>query len=203
MYVLGVTGGLGSGKTTAARLFGDMGAVVIDLDHLAKTLIEPEGPLVDDVVQAFGEAVLAQDGGVDRRVLADVAFASPANARKLDAIVHPAVHAATVGALDMLRELPEPPSIVVLDVPLLVEAPEFFDVVDGVLTISADEDTRLARAVSRGMTEEQARARVACQASDAERREIADHVIENDEDLITFQRQLVRFWDEELATREA
>lgn len=203
MYVLGVTGGIGSGKTTAARLFESLGAVVINLDDLAKRMIGPEGPLVSDVVAVFGEGVLAADGGVDTAALAALAFATPEAARSLDAVVHPGVYNAVAGALDMLAELPEAPEVVVLDIPLLVEAPAFFDLVDAVLAISAHEDTRIARLIARGMAEDDARARIALQVSDAERRAIADYVIENDDDRIAFESALVRMWDEELVDRGA
>ncbi|HEY5548383.1 MAG TPA: dephospho-CoA kinase [Coriobacteriia bacterium] len=201
MYVLAVTGGIGSGKTTAARLLGDLGATVIDLDDLAKRLTGVDGPLVGEVTAAFGPGILGADGGVDHRALAKIAFESPESARKLDAIVHPGVYAAVAGALDMLLEVPEPPAVVVLDIPLLAEAPEFFDLVDGVLVVSADEDSRLARLVSRGMSEADVHARMACQVSDAERRDIADYVVENDGTVTKFESELAYFWDSELANR--
>jgi dephospho-CoA kinase len=203
MYVLGITGGIGSGKTTAARLLGDLGAVVIELDALAKRMIGPGGPLVDDVVAAFGEGVRGSEGGVDTAALAALAFASPESARRLDGIVHPAVYAAVAGALDALLELPEPPEVVVLDIPLLVESPAFFDLLDGVLAISAHDDARIARLEKRGMDPEDARARMALQVSDGERRAIADHVIHNDADKMTFESAVVSFWDDELAHRGA
>lgn len=203
MYVLGITGGIGSGKSTAAELFEALGAVVIHLDDLAKRLISAGGPLVDDVAATFGEGVLGADGGIDHAALAAVAFTSGDAARRLDAIVHPAVYAAVAGALDALLELPEPPEIVVIDIPLLVEAPLFFDLLDSVLAISASEDLRLQRVEARGMSEEDARTRMALQASDAERREVADYVIENDGTKTEFEMELVRLWDDELASRGA
>ncbi len=201
MYVLAVTGGIGSGKTTAARLLGDLGATVIDLDDLAKRLTGPDGPLVDAVVAAFGPGIAAAGGGVDQKALAKLAFASPEAARRLGDIVHPGVYAAVAGALDLLVEMPEPPAVVVLDIPLLAEAPGFLDFVDGVLVVSSDEDTRVARLVARGMGEDDVRARIALQASDAERRAIADYVAENDGTLARFEAELADFWDSELANR--
>jgi dephospho-CoA kinase len=203
MYVLGVTGGIGSGKTTAAGLFGDLGAVVIPLDDLAKRLTGPGGPLVDDVVAAFGEGVRGPDAGVDTTALAAAAFATPETAATLDRIVHPGVYAAVAGALDALLDLPEPPDVVVVDIPLLVESPIFFDLLDGVLAVSAPEDVRLARLEARGMSPEAAHARMALQVSDAERREIADYIVENDADKAAFESLLVSFWDDELAHRGA
>jgi dephospho-CoA kinase len=201
MYVLAVTGGIGSGKSTAARLLGQRGAVVIDLDDLAKGLTGPGGPLVDAVTTAFGEDLRTPEGGVDHAALAQRAFASPEDARRLDAIVHPGVLAATGGALDMLAAQAEPPAVVVIDIPLLVEAPGFFDIVDAVLAVSADEDTRLERLAKRGMSEEDARARMDAQASDAERRDIADWVVDNDGSPVMFQQVIDGFWDREVAPR--
>lgn len=201
MYVLAVTGGIGSGKTTAARLLGELGATVIGLDDLAKRLTSAGGPLVDEVAAAFGPEILAAGGGVDHAALAKIVFESPESAKKLDAIVHPGVYAAVAGALDMLLTVPEPPEVVVLDIPLLAEAPEFFDLVDGVLVVSSDEDARIARLQAKGMSEDEARARMACQASDAERRAIADYVVENDGTVTGFESDLVYFWDSELVNR--
>ena len=203
MYVLAVTGGIGSGKTTVARLLGDLGATVIALDDLAKGLTSAGGPLVDAVIAAFGEGVRSAEGGVDHKVLAKLAFATPETARRLDGIVHPGVYAAVAGALDLLAEVPEPPAVVVLDIPLLAEAPEFFDFVDGVLVVSSDEDTRLARLLARGMSEEDVRSRMALQASDAERRAIADYVVENDGTVQRLEAEIVDFFDSELANRGA
>ncbi len=201
MFVLALTGGIGSGKSTAARFFRDRGAVVIDLDDMAKGLIRPGGPMVDAVAAQFGLELKTADGGIDTAALASVAFASPEQARRLDSITHPAVLAATAGALDMLAAQAVPPGAVVLVIPLLVEAPGFFDLVDAVLAISADEDTRLERLEVRGMSGDEARARIACQTSDAERRDIADWVIENDSTMEQFLDALAGFWDLQVANR--
>jgi dephospho-CoA kinase len=201
MYVLAVTGGIGSGKTTVARLLGDLGATVIDLDDLAKRLTGPDGPMADAVVAAFGQEIVSAGGGVDHKALAALAFATPESARRLNSIVHPGVYAAVAGALDLLVETEEPPVVVVLDIPLLAEAPEFFDFVDGVLVVSSNEDARVARLAARGMAEEDIRTRMALQVSDAERRAIADYVVENDGTAARLDAEIVDFWDSELADR--
>lgn len=201
MYVLGITGGIGSGKSTAADLYEALGAIVIRLDDLAKRMIGPGAPLTDEVIAAFGEGVRASDGGVDHTALAAAAFASADEVARLNRIVHPGVYAAVAGALDALLELPEPPAVVVIDVPLLVESPLFFDLLDGVLVISASEDARLERLEARGMDPDDVRMRMALQASDAERRAIADYVVENDRSKLDFESDLVRLWDDELASR--
>ncbi len=201
MYILALTGGLGSGKSTAADVFERLGALVIDLDDVAKTLIDEVPAVRDRVVEAFGPIVLAPDGTVDRQALATAAFASAESAARLDAIVHPAVLAAVSGALDALALQGEPPRQVVLVIPLLAESPLFLEPVDAVLAISAPEDLRIERAVERGMTRADAEARIALQAGDAERREIADHVIDNDGDPDDFRRAIVEFWEREIQRR--
>ena len=201
MYVLAVTGGIGSGKTTAARLFGEWGAVVLDLDDVAKRMIAPDGPLAGSVTAEFGTGILGADGAVDPAALAEAAFASPQAAKRLNAIMHPGVLAAVAGALDMLAAQGRPPAVVAIDIPLLAEAPEFFDIVDGVLVISADEDSRIERLAARGMSEEEAHARMECQVDDSERRAIADWVIENDGALSEFTEDLAAFWSQEVVPR--
>lgn len=201
MYVLALTGGLGAGKSTAAEVFAERGAVVIDCDEVAKRLLDESQAVRDRVVAAFGEGVVGQDGRIVRSALAEAAFASAESAAQLDAIVHPAVLAAVAGALDTLALQGEQPPVVVLVVPLLAESPLFLEPVDAVLTISATDEARLERAIARGMSLEDAERRMARQAGDGERREIADYVIENDGDVESFKRDVIAFWDTEIAHR--
>lgn len=203
MFVLAVTGGIGSGKSTAAAFFESRGAIVLDLDDIAKRLLDPDMPGYRAVLEEFGPEILDDDGLVDHERLAAVAFASPETAHELGALMHPPVYAMTVGALDALALQAQPPRVVIIDIPLLVEAPLFIELVDAVLAISSDEDTRIERLVARGMAEEDAERRMACQASDAERRDVADYVIENDGDVGHFRAELIAFWDGEVAPRVA
>ncbi len=203
MYVLALTGGIGSGKSTASEYFASLGAIVLDLDDIAKRLMEPEMPMHAAVVEAFGPEILADDGRIDAASLAGRAFASPASAKVLNDAVHPAVYTVVAGALDALALQAEPPRFVVLDVPLLAESPHFADLADAVLALSSDEDTRIERLVARGMAENDAERRMVCQASDAERRDIADYVIENDGDMPAFRAALAAFFEEEVAPRVA
>lgn len=201
MYVLALTGGLGSGKSTAAELFAQRGALVIDLDVIAKTLLDEVPAVRDRVAEAFGEGVLSDDGRINHRALAAAAFASEEDASRLNAIVHPAVLTAVAGALDALALQADAPRVVVLVVPLLAESPLFLELLDSVLAISAAEDLRIERAVERGMSREDAENRVARQAGDAERREIADYVIENDGTLDEFRADVRAFWENEIEPR--
>ncbi len=202
MYVLALTGGLGSGKSTAAQVFAELGAVVIDLDEVAKVLLDEAPAVRDRVVGAFGDAIVGADGRIDRVALAASAFASDSATQRLNAITHPAILAAVAGALDALALQGEPPRMVVLVVPLLAESPLFLEPVDAVLAISANEETRIERAVARGMSQEDAERRIARQTGDAERREIADYVIENDGDRESFRADVRAFWENEIISRE-
>jgi dephospho-CoA kinase len=201
MYVLALTGGLGAGKSTAAEVLAERGAVVIDCDEVAKRLLDESQAVRDRVVAAFGEGVVGQDGRIVRAALAEAAFASAESTARLDAIVHPAVLAAVAGALDTLALQGEQPPVVVLVVPLLAESPLFLEPVDAVLVISATDEARLERALARGMSLEDAERRMARQAGDGERREIADYVIENDGDVESFRRAVTEFWETEIAHR--
>lgn len=203
MYVLAITGGLGSGKSTAGEVLSDLGAVVIDLDDVAKTLVDEVPAVRKRVAEVFGEDLLDGEGRVDKRALAERAFASRDAAERLNAIVHPATLAAVAGALDTLALQGEPPKVVVLIVPLLAESPLFLEPVDAVLAISATEETRIERAIARGMSREDAERRIALQVGDAERREIADYVIENDGDRESFRDGIIAFWETEILPRES
>jgi dephospho-CoA kinase len=171
---VGLTGGVGSGKSTVAALFADHGAIVIDADALAREVVEPGTSGFQAVVDKFGEDVLGPDGTLDRAALAAQVFNDDAKRAELNAIVHPLVGL-------RMAELAEAAGddIVVYDVPLLVEndLPAGFDFV---VVVLAGEAVRLARLADRGMPEADAKARMAVQASDEQRRAVADAVIEND-----------------------
>lgn len=203
MYVLALTGGLGSGKSTAAEVLAKRGAIVIDLDDIGRTLLEQSAVVRDRIVEAFGEQVVSDDGHIDRSALAAAAFSSEDTTLQLNEIMHPAILATVAGALDTLALQGDQPRAVVLVVPLLVESPLFLEPVDAVLAISANEDVRIDRAVARGISREDAENRIARQAGDAERRDIADYVIENDGDVDEFRAAIAEFWDTEIAPREA
>lgn len=188
MLLVGLSGGIGSGKSTAARLLEERGAVVIDLDVVAREVIEPGRPGFDAVVTRFGQEVLGPDGRLDRPALARVVFSELAARADLDAIVHPLV------AEETRRRIAEAPAdaVVVVDVPLLVEAAaRGYDVV---VIVEAPEEARLHRLARRGMSAEDARRRMAAQASDAERRAVADVVLDNSGSAAQLERQVDALW---------
>jgi len=201
MFVLAVTGGLGAGKSTAAEFFASRGAEVLDADVIAKELLEPHAPAYVPVVERFGRGILAEDDRIDRAKLAAAAFADSRAAADLDAIVHPLVTREIERRLDALASRAVPPAVVVIDVPLLAEAPELADLVDSVLLVTAPDDVRLSRAARRGMTEEDARARLARQLPQEARRTLANSEIVNAGDEAAFRSELASFWTREVEPR--
>jgi dephospho-CoA kinase len=200
MRVIVVTGGLGSGKSTAAEHLRAKGAISVDLDQVAEKLMSPGTPLLERVAAEFGgDDVLLADGRLDRAALARLAFASRESADRLNMLVHPAVARDLGTAIEQLRLMPEPPSAVVVQVPLLVEAPVIGELADVVVAIVAPESVRVARASGAGMPSDEAVRRVRLQATDAERAELADVVIVNDGARDGFLARLDEFWEEYVA----
>ncbi|CQR64601.1 dephospho-CoA kinase [Streptomyces leeuwenhoekii] len=192
MLSVGLTGGIGAGKSEVSRLLVECGAVLIDADRIAREVVEPGTPGLEAVVAAFGEAVLAEDGSLDRPRLGSLVFADPEKLAVLNAIVHPLVGARS----RELEAAADQDAVVVHDVPLLTEnglAPLY----DVVVVVDADPATQLDRLVRlRGMSEQDARARMAAQATREQRREIADIVIDNDVPLEELRRRVKDVWAE-------
>jgi dephospho-CoA kinase len=174
--MVGLTGGIGSGKSTVAAMLAALGAVVVDADQIAREVVEPGTDGLAEVVATFGPSVLAPDGSLDRPALGRIVFADEAKRRALEAIVHPRVAARSA---ELVAAAPAD-AVVVNDIPLLAEtgARGRFD---KVIVVVADMETRIARLVrARAITEDEARSRISAQASDDQRRAIADIVIVND-----------------------
>lgn len=192
MLRVGLTGGIGSGKSEVSRRLTGQGAVLIDADAIAREVVEPGTPGLASVVAEFGEEVLRADGTLDRDRLGEIVFADKDRRAALNAIVHPLVGA----RMQELQEAAPPDAIVVYDVPLLTEnnLAEFYDLV---VVVDAPEQDQLRRLVDRrGMTEEAARARMAAQATREQRRAIADLVIENSGTLEELAAQIENVWKE-------
>ncbi len=190
MLKVGLTGGIGAGKSEVSRLLVEHGAVLIDADRIAREVVAPGTPGLAAVVDAFGEDVLAADGTLDRPRLGSIVFADADRLGVLNSIVHPLVGARS----HELEEAAPADSVVVHDVPLLAEN-GLARLYDLVVVVDASPDTQLDRLVRlRGMTEEDARARMAAQATREKRREIADIVIDNDVPLETLRRRVRDVW---------
>lgn len=196
MYVIAVTGGMGAGKSLAAEYFGYRGAIVLDLDEIAHRVIEPDGLAYERIVSHFGPGVLEHNGSVDRGALAALAFSDDANLQVLNKIVHPVVLKEIAEGINSMRLLERPPRVVVLEVPLLAEAPIFADVADTVLAIEAPVDMRLRRCIEFGRDPLDASRRIARQATDEERAALAQHVITNDGTREAFLGKLEAYWNE-------
>jgi dephospho-CoA kinase len=188
---IGLTGGIGSGKSTVAALLAQHGARVVDADRIAREVVEPGTRGLAAVVAEFGDGVLTAGGALDRPALAALVFGDPAARARLDAVVHPLVRAR---AAELVAAAPAD-AVVVQDVPLLVETGQAGSY-DLVLVVETDLGTRVSRLVDRGLTAEDARARIASQASDEQRRAVADVVLRNDGDRESLAAQVDRFWAE-------
>lgn len=198
MLRIGLTGGIGSGKSTVAARLAAHGAVIVDADRIAREVVEVGTPGLAAVVEAFGPGILTADGALDRPALAAVIFSDPEARARLDAIVHPLVRQR---AGEVERAAP-PDAVVVHDVPLLVETGQAASY-DLVLVVEADEEARVRRLVARGLSEDDARSRVAAQASDDQRRAVADVVLDNSGTTEQLTDQVQRFWAEHVRGRGA
>ncbi|MFJ4279866.1 dephospho-CoA kinase [Streptomyces massasporeus] len=192
MLKVGLTGGIGAGKSEVSRLLVACGAVLIDADRIAREVVAPGTPGLASVVEAFGEEILAADGSLDRPRLGAIVFSDAQKLSTLNAIVHPLVGARS----RELEEAAAEDAVVLHDVPLLTEnglAPLY----DLVIVVDAAPETQLDRLVRlRGMTEDDARARMAAQATREQRREIADIVIDNDVPLEELEQRVKDVWAE-------
>jgi dephospho-CoA kinase len=192
MLKVGLTGGIGAGKSEVSRLLESYGAVLIDADKIAREVVAPGTPGLAAVVEAFGPEILSPDGTLDRPKLGSIVFADSDRLATLNSIVHP-----LVGARSMeLEKAAGPDAVVIHDVPLLTEnnlAPLY----DVVVVVDASPETQLERLVRlRGMAESEARARMAAQATREQRRAIADLVIDNDGPLENLEPQVRKVWAE-------
>ncbi|MCF8524592.1 MAG: dephospho-CoA kinase [Aquiluna sp.] len=171
--LIALTGGIGSGKSTVARRWVELGATEVDADLLAREVVEPGSIGLEQVTQEFGPSVLTESGSLDRAALAKIAFASDANRIKLEGILHPLIQELALQKVNNLE------GVIVYTIPLFVESKSKLQF-DQVVAISCDEDVRVRRLVeSRGMNEAEARSRIAAQATDVQREMVADLVIDS------------------------
>jgi len=192
VLAVGLTGGIGSGKSTVGELLVERGAVLVDADRIAREVVAPGGPAYRPLVDRFGAGIVAGDGTIDRPALAALAFADPDSLAALNAITHPAIAAvmaerrAAVAGTDR---------VVVLDVPLLTPAHRDLLSLDAVVVVDCPADVALQRLVGqRGFSRQDAEARMAVQATREERRRGADFVIDNSSDRAHLVAEVDRVW---------
>ena len=189
MRRVGLTGGIGSGKSTVAQMFADLGAWVVDADAIAREVVAPGSEGLAELVEQFGSQILTDNGDLDRAAVAAVVFSDPSARERLNAIVHPLIARRTT---ELIAAIPQD-AVLVHDVPLLVEL-GMQGAYDVVVVVDAPDDVRIRRLVQRGLDEDDARARIAAQASRDERLAVADVVIENAGDLDDLRRQVTAAW---------
>ncbi len=192
MLIVGLTGGIATGKSTVADIFEELGVYRIDTDRLARTVVEPHQPALAAIVRAFGTGILDVYGQLDRKRLADIIFAEPEKREILNKLTHPAVRTLLREELAHARELGV--GIVLVEIPLLYEA-NFEDEVDCVIVVKAAERTQLSRLLCRdGLSEEAARLRIKAQMPLQEKVTRADYLIDNDGSLAKTREQVEKVW---------
>ena len=193
MLAVGLTGGIGSGKSAVADLLVERGAVLIDADQVARDVVAPGGPAYQPLIDRFGPGIVASDGTIDRPALAAVAFADDAARADLNAITHPAIGVAMIEALDALAGTDR---IVVLAIPLLTAMHRETMKLDRVVVVDCPMDIALERLLSqRGMDRADAEARIRAQISREERVKGVDYVLDNSGDRAALELEVVRLWE--------
>ena len=194
-FVVGLTGGIGSGKSLAAQFFSQLGALVIDADQLARSVIERGSKGFDEVLLRFGDTVL-KNGDIDRVALGQIVFENPQAKKDLEEIIHPRIRAEFEEAVASLN----PGQIMVYEIPLLVET-NAADRFDFVITVESDAELRKQRLRARGMFHSDIEKRMASQATEEQRRAIADCVLTNDGSEDELLRQVENVWESTILPR--
>ena len=194
-FVVGLTGGIGSGKSLAAQFFSQLGALVIDADQLARSVIERGSEGFDEVLLRFGDTVL-KNGDIDRVALGQIIFENPEAKKDLEEIIHPRIRAEFEEAVASLN----PGQIMVYEIPLLVET-NAADRFDFVITVESDAELRKQRLRARGMFHTDIEKRMASQATEEQRRAIADCVLTNDGSEDELLRQVENVWESTILPR--
>ena len=188
---IALTGGIGSGKSTVSRLLAEKGAIIVDADAIAREIVEPGEPALEEIRVAFGSEVIDADGLLRRSKLAEIVFDDPDALARLNAITHPRIAARSA---ELLEAAPAD-AVVVYDMPLLVEqGPQALSGWDAIVVVDAPDELRLTRLIARGVDRDDAQRRMAAQVSRDVRLAAADHVIDNSGDLMSLERSVDALW---------
>ena len=188
---IALTGGIGSGKSTVSRMLAEKGAVVVDADAIAREIVEPGQPALEEIRVAFGPEVIDVDGRLRRARLAEIVFDDPDALARLNAITHPRIAARSA---ELLESAPAD-AVVVYDMPLLVEqGPQALVGWDAIVVVDAPDEARLERLIARGVDRDDAQRRMAAQVPRDVRLAAADHVIDNSGDLVGLERSVNALW---------
>jgi dephospho-CoA kinase len=200
MLAVGLTGGIGSGKSAVADLLVERGAILIDADQVARDVVKPGGPAYQPLIDRFGPGIVAPDGTIDRPALANVAFADEESRLALNGITHPAIGIAMIEARDALAGTDD---IVVLAIPLLTAVHRETVKLHKVVVVDTPTDVALERLLSqRGFDRADAEARIRAQISREERQKEADYVLDNSADRAALEREVAKLWDWLLAAQK-
>ena len=198
MFVLGITGGIGAGKSTVARILKAHGAIVLDADEISRDVTKAGGSALSEIIDVFGPEFIAEDGSMNRKMMADKVFKDSKTLDALSMIVHEKVFAEMSSEREILKQAGE--KLLVMDVP--VPAKEgFIDVCDQIWVVWADEDIRLDRLAGRGMSETESRRRMKLQLSKEEYFNLGDIIIENNESIKSLEEQVNELIVAELHSR--
>jgi dephospho-CoA kinase len=194
--IIGLTGGIACGKSTVAAMLSERGAFVVDADRIAREVVMPDEPALAEVAAVFGQAVIRDDGTLDRRKLGEIVFADPDKRRRLEAILHPAIRERMWARIREVKA-DEPGRIVAADIPLLYETGQQ-GLYDGVLVVYAPRELQIQRLLARNpeLSEAQARERIDAQMDIERKKELADWVIDNSGSLESTKRQVEALWRE-------
>lgn len=197
MIIAGLTGSIGTGKSTVAKMFADLGAHIIDADQISHEVVKPGMPAWQKIIDYFGKDIINDDLTINRSRLADVVFNDKAKLEKLNSIVHPEVLKEDVMLVEKIKT-EDPDGLVVKEIPLLLEmgADVARKIVDYVIVVYASPEVQLKRLIERGMSEEDARNRIKNQIPVEEKIKSADFVINNDGDLESTRKQVVRIYNQ-------
>ncbi|HEX9105388.1 MAG TPA: dephospho-CoA kinase [Polyangia bacterium] len=199
MRVIGLTGGIASGKSTAARALAELGARVVDADEIARQIVAPGQPALAEIVRTFGRDMLLSDGTLDRKRLGAIVFTDADKRRALNAITHPRIAMETQARLARLRQEDAP--VAIYEAALLVEN-RVHEALDGLIVVVCDEATQLERLMARdGYSEADARARILAQAPIADKIKAATWVVDTGGPLAETKKQLARIWEEILSRK--
>jgi len=191
--VIGMTGGIATGKSTAAKLLAQRGAKVIDADRISREVMMPKSEVWEKIIAHFGRGILLEDESIDRRKLGKIVFSDPQELEVLNRITHPTIIKVIEGRLEELKRAQEG-QVIVLDCPLLIEA-QLLPLVDEVVVVATKEETQIKRLKEKGLSAEEARARMRAQIPREERIKFADHIVENDGTLDELREKVEKLWE--------
>jgi len=193
MKIIGLTGSIGSGKSTVAGFFRELGARLIDADMVARKVVEPGKPALKKLTDAFGSKILNTDGTLNRKIVADIVFNSDEKRELLNSIIHPAIFDETNRSIDDFKK--DNADIVIIEAALLLEKKGLIKLIDKLIVVSIDEETQKKRLIGRGdLTHEQINARIKSQLSNSEKIKHADYIIDNNGNQEETRKHVMEIW---------